>query len=107
LRGALRRSNLQSDTQMPFYVYLMTNEHDTTIYTGITNDLLRRVSEHKEKMGAKFTKKYNVSKLVYFEEFSDPLSAIQREKQIKAGSREKKILLIESINKDWKDLSID
>ena len=87
-----------------YYVYLLTNKNNTVIYTGVTNDLKRRVYEHKEKMVDGFTKKYNVSKLVYFEATNDINSAIQREKQIKAGSRQKKIDLINSTNKDWKDL---
>jgi len=87
-----------------YYVYLLTNKNNTVIYTGVTNDLKRRVYEHKEKLIDGFTKKYNVSKLVYFEATNDINSAIQREKQIKAGSRQKKIDLINSTNKDWKDL---
>jgi len=87
-----------------YFVYLMTNKNNTVIYTGVTNDLKRRVYEHKEKMTNGFTKKYNVNKLVYFEFTSDINSAIQREKQIKAGSRQKKIDLINSMNKEWKDL---
>lgn len=83
----------------------MTNKNNTVLYTGVTNDLKRRVYEHKEKLIDGFTKKYNVNKLVYFEFTSDINSAIQREKQIKAGSRQKKIDLINSINKDWKDLN--
>ncbi|NWG28229.1 MAG: GIY-YIG nuclease family protein [Ignavibacteriaceae bacterium] len=82
----------------------MTNKNNTVIYTGVTNDLKRRVYEHKEKLIDGFTKKYNVNKLVYFESTADINSEIQREKQIKAGSRQKKIDLINSINKDWKDL---
>lgn len=82
----------------------MTNKNNKVIYTGFTNDLKRRVYEHKEKLIDGFTKKYNVHKLVYFESTSDVRSAIQREKQIKAGSRQKKIDLINSVNKDWKDL---
>ena len=82
----------------------MTNKNNTVIYTGVTNDLKRRVYEHKEKLIDGFTKKYNVNKLVYFEFTSDINSAIQREKQIKAGSRQKKIDLINSINPEWKDL---
>lgn len=82
----------------------MTNKNNTVIYTGVTNDLNRRVFEHKEKLVAGFTKKYNVNKLVYFESTNDVYSAIQREKQIKAGSRKKKIDLINSINPEWKDL---
>ena len=87
-----------------YYVYLLTNKSNTVLYTGVTNDLKRRVYEHKEKLIDGFTKKYNVSKLVYFEATNDINSAIQREKQIKAGSRQKKIDLINSTNKDWKDL---
>jgi len=87
-----------------YYVYIMTNKNNRVLYTGITNDLKRRVYEHKEKFVAGFTKKYNVSKLVYYEVFEDPENAILREKQIKAGSRQKKINLIETINKEWRDL---
>ena len=87
-----------------YYVYIMTNKNNKVLYTGITNDLKRRVYEHKEKFVAGFTKKYNVSKLVYYEVFEDPENAILKEKQIKAGSRQKKINLIETINKEWRDL---
>jgi len=82
----------------------MTNKHDNVLYTGITNDLKRRVYEHKEKLVNGFTKKYNITKLVYCEVFDDPENAILREKQIKAGSRQKKIDLINSINRQWLDL---
>ena len=82
----------------------MTNKHNNVLYTGITSDLKRRVYEHKEKLVNGFTKKYNVIKLVYYEAFSDGMSAIQREKQIKAGSRRKKEELINNINKEWYDL---
>lgn len=85
----------------------MTNKNNTVIYTGVTNDLNRRVYEHKEKLVYGFTKKYNVNKLVYFESTNDIYLAIQREKQIKAGSRKKKIELINSINPEWKDLYDD
>ena len=71
---------------------------------GITNDLKRRVYEHKEKLVNGFTKKYNVSKLIYYEIFEDPENAISREKKIKAGSRQKKIDLINGMNTEWKDL---
>jgi len=87
-----------------YFVYLLNNKNNTVIYTGVTNDLKRRVYEHKEKLIDCFTKKYNVNKLVYFETANDTNSAISREKQIKAGSRQKKIDLINSINKGWKDL---
>jgi putative endonuclease len=82
----------------------MTNKNNTVLYTGITNDLKRRVYEHKEKLVDGFTKKYNVTKLVYYEVFEDPENAILREKQIKAGSRQKKINLINSVNGEWLDL---
>lgn len=81
----------------------MANAHNTVLYTGMTNDLQRRVIEHKEGKGG-FTKKYNLTKLVYFEYGDDVNSAILREKQIKAGSRQKKIALIDSVNAEWKDL---
>ena len=82
----------------------MTNKINTVLYTGITNDIRKRVYEHKQKLVDGFTKKYNVIKLVYYEAFSDGMSAIQREKQIKAGSRRKKEELINNINKEWYDL---
>ena len=87
-----------------YYVYIMTNNRNTALYTGITNDLKRRVYEHKEKLVDGFTKRYNITKLVYYEVFADPENAILREKQIKAGSRQKKIDLINSINREWLDL---
>ena len=82
----------------------MTNR-SKTLYTGVTNDLRRRVYEHKNKMTAGFTKKYNITRLVYFEETNDVQSAITREKEIKGWLRSKKITLIESKNPKWKDLS--
>ena len=87
-----------------YYVYIMTN-NSKTLYTGMTNDLTRRVYEHKQKLIPGFTQKYNITKLVYFEETSDVNAAIAREKQIKGWLRAKKITLIESMNPDWKDLS--
>ncbi len=87
-----------------YYVYIMTNKGNTVLYTGVTNDLQRRVSEHKAKLTGGFTKRYNVSKLVYYEICDDAESAISREKQIKSGSRQKKIQLIESVNALWGDL---
>ena len=81
----------------------MANAHNTVLYTGVTNDLQRRVLEHREGKGG-FTRKYNLTKLVYFEYGADVTAAILREKQIKAGSRQKKIKLINSINAEWKDL---
>lgn len=90
-----------------YYVYIMTNKNNTVLYTGVTNNLERRVYEHKNKLPDGFTKKYNIDKLVYFDVTSDVRAAIEREKQIKAGSRKNKIDLIESMNKEWKDFSTD
>ena len=89
-----------------YYVYIMTmtNKRNTILYTGVTNDLKRRVYEHKAKLVEGFTKKYNVTKLVYYEIFEDPRNAILREKQIKGGSRQKKIDLINGISREWRDL---
>ena len=87
-----------------YYVYILTNKNNRVLYTGVTNDLKKRVYEHKEKFVNGFTKKYNVSKLVYYEILEDPENAILREKKIKAGSRQKKIDLINSMNKEWADL---
>ena len=88
-----------------YYVYLMTNKNNTVIYTGVTSDLKKRVYEHRLKFVKGFTKRYNIEKLIYYEIFDDPYNAISREKQIKAGSRQKKINLINAMNKAWKDLS--
>lgn len=82
----------------------MTNKNNTVLYTGVTSDLRRRVYEHKEKLIPGFTKKYKIVKLVYYEVFEDITYAIVGEKQIKGGSRQKKIDLIHGMNKDWKDL---
>ena len=90
-----------SDRQ--YCVYIMTNAHHTVLYTGVTNDLQRRVLDHREGKTA-FTKKYNVTKLVFFECGDDISVAIAREKQIKGGSRQKKLELINSLNPEWKDL---
>ena len=82
----------------------MANENNTVLYTGVTRDVKRRVYEHKEKLVGGFTKKYNVTKLVYYEIVEDVESAILREKRIKGGSRQKKIELITGVNKEWRDL---
>ena len=87
-----------------YYIYIITNQYNTVLYTGVTNNLIKRIYEHKEKLIAGFTKKYNVNKLVYYEIFIDINSAITREKQIKAGSRQKKIDLVNSMNPQWCDL---
>ena len=90
------------------YVYIMTNQHHTVLYTGVSSDLVGRVWQHKNKITKKsFTARYNIDKLVYYEDAGDPEYAIQREKQIKAGSRQKKIDLIESMNPEWRDLYED
>ena len=86
------------------YVYIMTNK-SRTLYTGVTNNLERRVYEHKQKLIPGFTTKYNISRLVYFEATEDIRAAIEREKQIKGWLRSKKITLIESVNPSWTDLS--
>ena len=89
---------------MQYYVYILTNI-SKTLYIGVTNDLERRLYEHRNKLIAGFTKKYNLTILVYFEATSDILSALEREKQIKGWTREKKIALIEAQNPMWQDLS--
>jgi putative endonuclease len=87
-----------------YYVYILTNKTNRVLYTGVTNDLIRRVYEHKEKFVEGFTKKYNVNKLVYYEVCEEIEGAILREKQVKDGPRLKKIRLIESVNPEWRDL---
>jgi len=88
-----------------YYVYLLTNWNDKVIYVGMTNDLKRRMYEHKTKAVKGFTEKYNLNKLVYFEATSDVRSAIVREKEIKKWRREKKNALVAGTNPEWKDLS--
>jgi len=87
-----------------YYVYIMTNKINTVLYTGVTSDLKKRIWEHKEKVIDGFTKNYNINKLIFFEIYNDPENAILREKQIKAGPRNKKVKLIIGINPEWKDL---
>lgn len=87
-----------------YYVYIMTNP-SRTLYVGVTNDLERRVQQHRLKQIPGFTAKYNITKLVYYEETGDVLAAIAREKAIKGWLRTKKIALIESVNPKWQDLS--
>ena len=89
-----------------YYTYIMTNR-SKTLYTGVTSDLSGRVAQHKGGKGSKFTSKYKITRLVYYEEFSDINEAIVREKQIKGWLRKKKIALIESVNLQWEDLSAD
>jgi putative endonuclease len=88
------------------FIYIMTNNGNSVLYTGVTSDLANRMYEHKNKAHpSAFTNRYNVYKLVYYEEHQDISLAIAREKQIKAGSRKKKIALINSLNPEWKDLA--
>ncbi len=82
----------------------MTNKNNSVLYTGVTSDLTRRVYEHKNKLEDGFSKKYNLDKLVFYEIYNDVNEAIAREKQIKGGSRVKKIKLIEEMNHKWNDL---
>ena len=87
------------------YVYIMTNPNNSVLYTGVTSDLARRVYEHRHKLVEGFTSRYNVTKLLYYEGFDDPETAIRREKRIKGGSRAKKEDLIEGMNLWWNDLA--
>jgi len=89
-----------------YYVYIITNKYNSVLYTGVTGDLPSRIWQHKNKFSpAGFSARYNLTKLVYIESYSDVLEAIFREKQIKAGSRNNKIRLINYLNPHWKDLS--
>lgn len=88
-----------------YFVYIASNYANSVLYTGVTNDMKRRIFEHKNKLISGFTSKYNVNKLVYVEEFGDIEDAISAEKKIKGWVRAKKIELIESKNPDWDDLS--
>ena len=86
------------------YVYILFNKRNGTLYTGVTSDIVKRIYEHKNKLVDGFSKKYEVDKLGYYEIFDDITQAIEREKQIKSGTRKKKLDLIESINPNWQDL---
>ena len=88
-----------------YCVYILTNDRRTVLYTGVTSDLPKRIYEHGANLVAGFTKRYNVHRLVWYESTDNPEAAIMREKQIKAGSRAKKIALIEAMNPTWRDLS--
>ncbi|HAM99265.1 MAG TPA: hypothetical protein DCQ26_11720 [Marinilabiliales bacterium] len=90
-----------------YYVYIATNKNNTVLYTGVTNNVKRRMYEHKEKLVKGFTSRYNVNKLVYFEHFTDINQAIHREKQLKKWKRDWKIELIENMNSEWNDLYND
>ena len=87
------------------YVYIVTNKHHTVLYTGVTSDIVKRMWQHKQKLIHGFTSRYHCDKLVWYEPEDEILSAIEREKQIKAGSRKKKVMLIDRMNPQWKDLA--
>ncbi len=90
-----------------YYVYILANKTNTTLYIGVTNDIYRRANEHNDKVAQGFTERYNVNKLVYVEEYSSVEDAINREKQLKKWRREKKNALINSFNPQWKDLLLE
>ncbi|OGH83016.1 MAG: excinuclease ABC subunit C [Candidatus Magasanikbacteria bacterium RIFOXYB2_FULL_40_13] len=87
-----------------YYIYILSNQRHTVLYIGITNDLKRRIEEHKQKLGSKFTKKYNIDKLLYYEIYTDPENAIKREKQLKNYSRKRKDEIINQFNPKYFDL---
>ena len=89
-----------------YYVYILTTKNNRVMYIGVTNDLKRRINEHKSKLIDGFTKKYNVDKLVYYERTNDVMTAIKREKQLKGWNRVKKDALVSKMNPEWKDLTI-
>jgi len=89
-----------------WYVYILTN-NSSTLYVGVTNDLERRVYEHKQKLMPGFTGRYNISQLVHYEVYDSPIHAIEREKQLKNWRREKKVALIRAANPRWLDLAVD
>ncbi|MCR5888155.1 GIY-YIG nuclease family protein [Hymenobacter sp. J193] len=89
---------------MHYYVYILTNANHAVLYIGITNDLPRRIYEHRTGLHPGFTRKYNVHHLTYWEQFTDVNAAIEREKQLKGGSRQKKLDLINAFNPEWQDL---
>ncbi len=89
-----------------YFIYILTNDYNEILYIGVTNDLLRRVSEHKTGQIDGFTKKYGVKKLVYYETYNSIKTAIAREKQLKRWRREKKNALIESFNPNWEEIEV-
>ncbi len=93
--------------QKQFFVYILASRKDGTLYIGVTSDLIKRVFQHKEKFIKSITKKYNIDKLVYYEIFNDPESAIKREKSLKSYKRKWKTDLIEKLNPEWNDLYKD
>jgi putative endonuclease len=99
-----RNDTMRSVISKEYFVYIMTNKYNTVLYTGVTNNLMHRVWEHKEGSGSIFTHRYRVTKLFYYESYEDINLAIAREKQIKGGSRQKKNDLINNFNPEWNDL---
>jgi len=87
-----------------YFIYIATNKTNTVLYTGITNNLVKRIYQHKNKIVSSFSSKYNINKLVYYEVFQDVNDTIKREKQIKAGSRKKKLELVKKMNPYFEDL---
>jgi putative endonuclease len=87
-----------------YYIYIVTNKHDSVLYIGVTSNLEGRIYEHRERLTEGFTKRYQATKLIYYEDYPDPVSAIAREKQLKGWRREKKVALIEKRNPRWVDL---
>ena len=92
---------------MQYYVYILANWDDSVLYIGVTNNLERRLYEHKNHLADGFTKKYNVDKLVYYEYTSDVYAALEREKQLKGWTRRKKMALVKKENPEWNDLSLE
>ena len=90
-----------------YYVYILTTDNNKVMYIGVTNDLMRRVYEHQNKLIKGFTRRYNIQKLVYFEQGTDITAVIAREKQLKGWLRAKKNVLVESLNPEWRDLSVE
>ncbi len=94
-------------SQKQYYVYIITNKNETVLYTGVTNNILRRMLEHKRKLVPGFSFKYNLNKLIYYQGFNSAGEAISAEKKIKGWTRDKKIELIININPQWRDLSLN
>lgn len=99
-----RPTYLGKTVQKDYYIYILANEDNTILYTGVTSNLAQRIYQHKSKTGSAFTKRFNVTKLVYFEVIADAAIAIAREKQLKTVSRSKRMDLINSMNADWREL---
>jgi putative endonuclease len=104
--GRAESANPESRTRrgVPYYVYLLASRKDGTLYLGVTRDLVRRTYEHKHKLVPGFTSRYDINRLVWFEDYDDPRTAIEREKEIKKWRRRWKIELIEKENPGWRDL---